>query len=151
LVLFSFGCIILTDLTPFSPHRLRTPAFADLLAVPSGLWQARAATRRQDSTNWVFGRIFDILFGEGEEILERGAKPLFFTPPSPGKTAKGRWNGWGAIALPKGGIEQIFIHGIYEMVYVKEGGTWKIKIFQFNRTYSVPRERAGQSQNESPP
>jgi hypothetical protein len=54
-------------------------------------------------------------------------------------TAKGRWHGWGAIALPRGGgIEQFFIHGTYEVEYIKEGGIWKIKMLQFNRTYSVP-------------
>jgi|WetSurMetagenome_2_1015567.scaffolds.fasta_scaffold91322_2 hypothetical protein len=53
-----------------------------------------------------------------------------------GKTAKGRWHGWGMIAMPRGGgIEQFFIHGIYEMTYVKEDGVWKIKVCQFNRIF----------------
>jgi hypothetical protein len=56
-----------------------------------------------------------------------------------GKTAKGRWHGWGVIAIPRGGgVEQSFIHGIYEMLYVKEGGVWKIKVCQFNRTLFFP-------------
>lgn len=56
-----------------------------------------------------------------------------------GETAKGRWHGWGVIAMPKGdGVEQFFIHGIYEMVYVKEGGVWKIKVCQFNRVLFFP-------------
>jgi hypothetical protein len=55
------------------------------------------------------------------------------------QTARGRWQGWGVIALPKGGgIENFFIHGIYEVEYVKEGGKWKFKTLQFNRTYSIP-------------
>ena len=56
-----------------------------------------------------------------------------------GKTAKGRWHGWGTIAMPRGGgMEEFFIHGIYEMVYVKEGGVWKIKTCQFNRDITFP-------------
>jgi hypothetical protein len=56
-----------------------------------------------------------------------------------GKTAKGRWHGWGVIAMPRGGgVEQFFIHGIYEMEYVKENGVWKIKVCQFNRILFFP-------------
>jgi hypothetical protein len=56
-----------------------------------------------------------------------------------GKTAKGRWYGWGVVALPRGGgIEQFYMNGVYEVVYVKENGVWKIKILQFNRTLTIP-------------
>jgi hypothetical protein len=54
-----------------------------------------------------------------------------------GNTAKGRWHGWGTIAMPRGGgLEEFYIHGIYEMVYVKEDGVWKIMTCQFNRDLS---------------
>jgi hypothetical protein len=56
-----------------------------------------------------------------------------------GKTAKGRWYGFGMVAMPVGGgIRQHFMAGIYECVYAKENGKWKIKMLQFNRTLSFP-------------
>ena len=56
-----------------------------------------------------------------------------------GKTARGRWHGWGAIAMPTGGgVAQSFISGIYECEYIKENGKWKIKKLKFSRNYLAP-------------
>jgi hypothetical protein len=45
-----------------------------------------------------------------------------------GKTAKGRWTGYGSIAGPSGkGVTETTHSGTYEMEYVKEGGKWKIR------------------------
>jgi hypothetical protein len=53
-----------------------------------------------------------------------------------GKTAKGRWYGLGAIAIPRGkGVTQVNIGVIYENDYVKENGKWKIKILRVYVTY----------------
>ena len=51
-----------------------------------------------------------------------------------GKTAKGRWYGYGKLVLPEGGgvNQQQPMSGIYEMEYVKENGVWKIKVLRFN-------------------
>jgi hypothetical protein len=44
-----------------------------------------------------------------------------------GKTARGRWYAFGGIFIPRPeGIRRSFVSGIYEMVYVREGGVWKI-------------------------
>jgi hypothetical protein len=51
-----------------------------------------------------------------------------------GKTASGRWWGFGAMAIPAGsmeipggeGVDQAIACGIYEMGYIKENGIWKI-------------------------
>jgi hypothetical protein len=44
-----------------------------------------------------------------------------------GKTAKGRWYGFGANANPyKDGVFQGWMDGVYENEYVKENGKWKI-------------------------
>jgi hypothetical protein len=52
---------------------------------------------------------------------------------SEGKTAKGRWYGYGPLAIPRGGGVSQSIHcGTYEMEYVKEDGKWKIKVFRWN-------------------
>jgi hypothetical protein len=46
-----------------------------------------------------------------------------------GKTGKGRWWGFGAIAIPRRGESDIvaaMVCGIYENDFIKENGTWKL-------------------------
>lgn len=53
-----------------------------------------------------------------------------------GKTAKGRWYGFGAIAMPRGDrIGQNFMAGIYTVDYIKESGVWKFKNLKFDIVY----------------
>jgi hypothetical protein len=54
-----------------------------------------------------------------------------------GITAKGRWYGFGAQALPlKGGkINPGWMNGIYETDYVKQEGKWKIKKLRWCMTF----------------
>ena len=53
--------------------------------------------------------------------------PIIDVAPD-GKTAKGRWYGFGANASPvKDGVFQGWMDGVYENEYVKENGKWKIK------------------------
>jgi hypothetical protein len=55
-----------------------------------------------------------------------------------GKTAKGRWYGFGAVAVPSGkGVRQLFMGGIYGCEYVKEDGKWKIKKLRFDLNYTA--------------
>ncbi len=55
-----------------------------------------------------------------------------------GKTAKGRWYGFGAIAVPTPrGVRQLFMGGIYGAEYVKEDGKWKFKSLRFDQVYSA--------------
>jgi hypothetical protein len=55
-----------------------------------------------------------------------------------GTTAKGRWYGFGAVALPSGeGVRQFFMGGIYGGEYVKENGVWKIKRLRFDASYTA--------------
>jgi hypothetical protein len=55
-----------------------------------------------------------------------------------GKTARGRWYGFGAIAIHVGkGIKQSFMSGIYIAEYVKEAGIWKFKKLQFDQFYNA--------------
>jgi len=61
-----------------------------------------------------------------------------------GNTAKGRWWGFGAMAIPAGsmevqggeGVDQAIACGVYEMEYVKEDGTWKILKIKWVPVYS---------------
>ena len=58
-----------------------------------------------------------------------------------GKTAKGRWYGFGCYAFPSGGkIQALLASGIWENEYVKEGGKWKLKKIYFSRTFTTPYE-----------
>jgi len=53
--------------------------------------------------------------------------PIIDVAPD-GKSAKGRWYGFGANASPvKDGVFQGWMDGVYENEYVKEDGKWKIK------------------------
>lgn len=55
-----------------------------------------------------------------------------------GKTAKGRWYAFGGMFFPRGdGIRRSFVNGIYEMGYIKEGGTWKILSIKWVIPYAV--------------
>ena len=50
-----------------------------------------------------------------------------------GKTAEGRWYGFGAAALPTGkGVLQSLTAGIYTVEYIKEGGKWRILKLMWN-------------------
>jgi hypothetical protein len=50
-----------------------------------------------------------------------------------GKTAAGRWFGFGAVALPTSkGVVQNLTAGIYTVEYVKEDGKWKIWKIMWN-------------------
>jgi hypothetical protein len=56
-----------------------------------------------------------------------------------GRTATGRWYGFGAHAVPRGkGVRQFFLSGIYEARYIKEDGKWKFLELSFNPIYSAP-------------
>jgi|PlaIllAssembly_1097288.scaffolds.fasta_scaffold132590_1 hypothetical protein len=59
-----------------------------------------------------------------------------------GKTAKGRWYGFGSVSLPRGeGVYQLFTDGIYITDYIKEDGTWKILKLTWNPLYTAPPEK----------
>ena len=56
-----------------------------------------------------------------------------------GKTAKGRWYGWGLMAIPTGGgVWAGYNNGIYECEYVKENGKWKFKKIHWFRIFACP-------------
>ena len=94
----------------------------------------------------------------GVFVGEEGVKRYFFnTKPTPeflhqmmqiggvidvdpdGKTAKGRWYGWGLMALPTDeGIWTGYNNGIYECEYIKEDGRWKFKKIHWNRIFLAP-------------
>ena len=55
-----------------------------------------------------------------------------------GTTAKGRWYAFGGMFLPREGeIRRSFVTGIYELVYIKEDGVWKILSLKWVIPYAV--------------
>lgn len=56
-----------------------------------------------------------------------------------GQTGKGRWWGFGAMAIPMGtqGVAQSFGCGIYENEFIKENGIWKIWKIKWVPVYSA--------------
>ncbi|OGO31745.1 MAG: hypothetical protein A2Z29_06300 [Chloroflexi bacterium RBG_16_56_11] len=57
-----------------------------------------------------------------------------------GKTAKGRWYGFGANAFPAGGgkINPGWMNGVYEIEYVKQDGRWRLKKVHWCMTFHAP-------------
>ena len=55
-----------------------------------------------------------------------------------GRTAKGRWYAFGGIFIPQeDGVRRSFVTGIYEFVYIKEDGVWKILSLKWVIPYAV--------------
>jgi len=75
------------------------------------------------------GRDVEIKITKDPEFLHQVMQlsPVIDVAPD-GKTAKGRWYGFGANAFPRGGgkINAGWMNGIYENEYIKENGKWKI-------------------------
>jgi hypothetical protein len=57
-----------------------------------------------------------------------------------GKTARGRWYGFGANAfpVPGGKVSPGWMDGVYEVNYVKEKGIWKLKKVHWCLTFRAP-------------
>jgi hypothetical protein len=117
---------------------------------------------------WMAQEIVDLFSDDPESSVElsvsgvfkgkEGIKRYFFSPHSGaeflhqvmqlngvidvapnGKTAQGRWYGWGLMALPReGGIWQGYNNGVYQCEYVKEGGKWKFKKLHWFRIFLAP-------------
>jgi len=70
-----------------------------------------------------------------------------------GKTAQGRWYGWGSLSIPWGkGVRQMFMNGIYEVVYIKEDKIWKIKNLEYFMHYAVPPDKGWvKADRQAPP
>jgi hypothetical protein len=59
-----------------------------------------------------------------------------------GQTAKGRWYGYGAVAMPAGkGARQMYMSVVYEMDYIKEEGVWKIYRLELMMHYAYSPDK----------
>ena len=111
-------------------HEELIDCFADspdtTLEWPQGIFKGKAGVRR------FFGNINK---KEDPEFMHQMMQLSGIVNMEPdGRMAKGRWWGFGAMAIPDGamdipvddGVIQSLACGIYEMEYIREGDAWKI-------------------------
>ena len=100
------------------------------------LWITAGKFKGKDDVHRLYSYIRDSF--PGHEFLHQLMQLSGIVDVNPdGMTAKGRWYGFGVNALPiKGGkINPGWMNGIYEMDYIKQGGTWKIKKLRWCMTF----------------
>jgi hypothetical protein len=102
--------------------------FADspdvVLALYEGTWLGKDGVRKY------FGRREDVSPEFIHQVMQ--LSPIIDVEAN-GEIAKGRWYSWGVVAAPAGnGVRQFFMGGIYECVYIKEGGKWKILRLEYS-------------------
>ena len=94
---------------------------------PLGIWKGKESITRYFGQHKEYNPEFL------HQIMQ--LSPIIHVDPD-GKTAKGRWYGYGPIADPHGVTADELLHsGTYEMEYVKEGGIWKIKTLAWRVNY----------------
>jgi hypothetical protein len=94
-----------------------------------GMYLGKEGIRRCFSTFWVGDEVSPEFL---HEVMQLSG---IVDVETDGQTAKGRWYGFGEIALPFGAcITQAFMGGIYQADYLKQDGKWKFKKLAFNRT-----------------
>ena len=84
-------------------------------------------------------RYFESMNEKDPELLHQlmQLSPVVDVDPD-GKTARGRWYSFGALAIPLGGgISQSWGSGVYENEYVKEDGKWKFKVLKWVPCYNA--------------
>jgi hypothetical protein len=100
------------------------------------LWVTAGKFKGKDDVRRLYSYIRDSF--PGHEFLHQLMQLSGVVDVNPnGKTAKGRWYGFGVNALPlRGGkINPGWMNGIYEMDYIKQGSKWKIKKLRWCMTF----------------
>jgi hypothetical protein len=87
-------------------------------------------------------REFFIRGGMGSDFLHVMMQIAGIVDVDPdGKTAKGRWYGFGCLAVPEERkVSAVWSVGCYENEYVKEDGKWKFKKVLWNSIFRTPYE-----------
>jgi hypothetical protein len=102
----------------------------------SEVWVAAGKFKGKEAISRLYRYIRDGF--RGREFLHQVMQLSGIVDVNPdGLTAKGRWYGFGAQAIPlKGGkINPGWMNGIYEMDYLKQEGKWKIKRLRWCMTF----------------
>lgn len=108
---------------------------------PAGVFIGKASIREHIWRNVGDGSIG---IKDGRVYNHMVLQPVIDVAPD-GRTAKGRWRVLamiGRLADPDGGRpgQASWAGGIYENVYVKQGGIWKIKDLRYYNDFSAPYE-----------
>ena len=98
-----------------------------------GVWKGKEGVRRYFTNG---GKASPTPTGFSHQLMPISG---LITVDSDGRTAKGRWYGFGAIFNSEEGIVEKaeFTSGIYEVGYIKENGIWKIQSFDWIIPYVV--------------
>jgi hypothetical protein len=113
------------------------PLFSDR---PDVLWRSRAGELHGKVG---IRKFFDAMKLVNNEFLHQVMQISGIVDVAPdGKTATGRWYGFGALAIPnvpvENGVCQRWIAGVYENDYIKEDDKWKFWKLHWGLLYSAP-------------
>jgi hypothetical protein len=100
------------------------------------LWVTAGKFKGKEGVERLYGYIRQSL--PGPEFLHQIMQISGVVDVAPdGRSAKGRWYGFGANALPlpDGKVNPGWMNGIYEMEYTKQDGIWKIKKLRWCMTF----------------
>ena len=101
---------------------------------PNGTWVGQASIRAHLIQNLGGGRIG---LGDGRLYIHTILQPVVHLDPG-GITARGRWRTLAMIG--RFGASAAWAEGVYEMVYVKQGGVWKIARLDYYSGFGAPYE-----------
>ncbi|HEX6998736.1 MAG TPA: nuclear transport factor 2 family protein [Gammaproteobacteria bacterium] len=102
---------------------------------PAGVFIGMDSIRRHLYMNVGGGEMGRIGLGEGRLYNHMNIQPVVHLDPR-GQTAKGRWRAFAMFGRLGGGAT--WAEGVYEMTYVKDGGTWKIDTLDYHSGFSAP-------------
>lgn len=100
---------------------------------PAGVFIGKQSIQEHLYRNIGGGEIGEVGLGDGRLYNHLSIQPVVHLDPS-GATAEGRWRAM-AMFGRYGTQQAIWAEGVYNMVYVKEGGVWKIWDLEYTSGY----------------
>ncbi len=104
---------------------------------PAGIFIGRESIRRHLYENVGGGKLGEVGLGDGRLYNHMSLQPVIHLD-SRTQTAKGRWRVLAMIG--KYGGNALWAEGVYEMIYRKEGGQWKIHSLSYYSGFGAPYE-----------
>jgi hypothetical protein len=104
---------------------------------PAGVYVGRPSIHRHLHMNVGGGKIGEIGLRDGRLYNHMNIQPVVHLDPG-GKTAKGRWRAFAMFGSFGGSAS--WAEGVYELVYAKDDGVWKIKSLEYHSGFGAPYE-----------
>jgi hypothetical protein len=102
---------------------------------PAGIFVGKESIRRHLYENVGGGKLGEVGLGEGRLYNHMSLQPVIHVDPT-AATAKGRWRVLAMIG--NYGANALWAEGVYEMVYRKEAGLWKIRSLTYYSGFGAP-------------